>query len=398
MGRPGLVLLLFLLTIACGKQEKAPAAEAVVKPLSTLMAESVMARNPEPWMIDFQKKPRWEYTQGLVLKSVLAVWQHTGDQTFFDYVKTYYDQFVREDGSIWLYERDIYNIDRINPGKPLFLLYKETEDEKFKKALFTLREQMKTHPRTNEGGFWHKKRYPYQMWLDGLYMAGPFLAEFAVTFDEPELLDEVANQFVWMESHARDPQSGLLYHAWDESRQQRWADPETGLSPHFWGRAMGWYAMALVDVLDFFPADHPRRGEIVAIYQRLAQALSKYQEKETGVWYQVVDLPEREGNYRESSATCMYTYAYLKALRKGYLDSQYMAVAQKAYQGILKQFVEKDDRGLLNITRACAVAGLGGDPYRDGSFAYYIGEPIRTNDTKAVGPFILASLEYESLK
>ena len=161
---------------------------------------------------------------------------------------------------------------------------------------------------------------------------------------------------------------------------------------------MGWYAMALVDVLDFFPADHPRRGEIVAIYQRLAQALSKYQEKETGVWYQVVDLPEREGNYRESSATCMYTYAYLKALRKGYLDSQYMAVAQKAYQCILKQFVEKDDRGLLNITRACAVAGLGGDPYRDGSFAYYIGEPIRTNDTKAVGPFILASLEYESLK
>ncbi len=392
-----IALALIMLATGC-VEKKAPETAAQPEKWSVRMAESVMQRNPEPWMIDFQEKPRWEYTQGLVLKSILEVWKATGDDKFFNYVKTYYDQFVREDGSIWLYDRELYNIDRINPGKPLFALYEKTGDEKFKKALFVLRDQMREHPRTNEGGFWHKKRYPYQMWLDGLYMAGPFLAQFAKTFDEPALFDDVANQFIWMESHARDEKTGLLYHAWDESRQQRWADPETGVSPHFWGRAMGWYAMALVDVLDFIPENHPKRQDIINIYKRLAEALATVQDPETGVWFQIVDLPDREGNYRESSASSMYVYAYFKALRNGYIDESYRSVAQKGNDGILKQFIEVDEQGLVNITNACAVAGLGGDPYRDGSFEYYIGELIRTNDTKAVGPFILANLEIESLK
>lgn len=383
-----------LLTCCTGKSspENAP-----VDPWSTRMAESVMKRNPEPWMIDFRETPKWEYTQGLVLKSILEVWEATGDDRYFQYVLAYYDQFVNEDGSIELYNPEDYNIDRINPGKPLFRLYKETGKEKFKKAIFLLREQMKTHPRTNEGGFWHKKIYPYQMWLDGLYMASPFLAEFAITFDEPQLLDEVANQFVWMENHARDEKTGLLYHGWDESRQQRWADPKTGLSSNFWGRSIGWYAMGLVDALDFFPEDHPRRPEIIAILNRLATAITNFQDEETGVWYQVVDQAGREGNYLESSASGMFVYSLAKAANKGYIDEKFLKVAQKGHAGILKQFIETDAEGLVSIHKGCSVAGLGGDPYRDGSYQYYISEPIRSNDPKAVGPFILASLQFESL-
>ena len=364
-------------------------------PWSERMAESVMKRNPEPWMIDFRKTPKWEYTQGLALKSIMHVWLVTGNDKYFQYVKAYYDQFVKEDGTIMLYKLKDYNIDRINPGKPLFRLYHETGEEKFKKAIFLLRNQMKTHPRTSEGGFWHKKIYPHQMWLDGLYMGSPFLVEFAKTFDEPALFDDVANQIILMEKYARDDKTGLLYHGWDESRQQRWANQETGRSPHFWGRGMGWYAMALVDVLDFLPADHPKHPEIIGILQRLSTAVSKFQDAETGLWYQVVDQGDREGNYLESSASNMFVYTLVKAVKKGYIDSKFMKVAQKGYDGILKHFIEVDDDGMVHLHKACAGAGLGGNPYRDGSYEYYITERIRSNDPKAVGPFILASLEFE---
>ena len=364
-------------------------------PWSERMAESVMKRNPEPWMIDFRKTPKWEYTQGLALKSIMHVWLATGKDKYFQYVKAYYDQFVKEDGTIMLYKLKDYNIDRINPGKPLFRLYHETGEEKFKKAIFLLRNQMKTHPRTSEGGFWHKKIYPHQMWLDGLYMGSPFLVEFAKTFDEPALFDDVANQIILMEKYARDDKTGLLYHGWDESRQQRWANQETGRSPHFWGRGMGWYAMALVDVLDFLPADHPKHPEIIGILQRLSTAVSKFQDAETGLWYQVVDQGDREGNYLESSASNMFVYTLVKAVKKGYIDSKFMKVAQKGYNGILKHFIEVDDDGMVHLHKACAGAGLGGNPYRDGSYEYYITERIRSNDPKAVGPFILASLEFE---
>lgn len=363
---------------------------------SVRMADSEMKRNPEPWMIDFRETPKWEYTQGLVLKAILQVWQATGEDKYFRYVLAYYDQFIDSTGNILTYRLDEYNIDRINPGKPLFLLYEKTGDEKFKKAILLLRKQMQTHPRTSEGGFWHKNIYPHQMWLDGIYMASPFLAEFAQKFDEPALFDDVANQIILMEQHARDEKTGLLYHGWDESRQQRWADPVTGRSPNFWGRAMGWYAMALVDVLDFLPAEHPRRGEIIAVLNRLATAIANYQDPKTGLWYQVVDQAHREGNYLESSASCMFVYSLLKAVNKGYIDPNFGAIAQKGYQGILKNFIESDRDGSIQIHQACSVAGLGGNPYRDGSYEYYIGEPVRSNDPKAVGPFILASLELEA--
>ena len=389
-----ILALALLLTMSSCKSSK-PIKNS--QPWSVRMVESVMRRCPEPWMLDFRKQPTWEYTEGLALKAILQVWEATGDNRYFKYVNTYYDQFIDDDGNIKTYNLEEYNIDRINPGKPLFRLYQETGNEKYKKAILLLRKQMATHPRGSEGGFWHKKIYPYQMWLDGIYMASPFLAEFARTFDEPALFDDVANQIILMEKHARDEKTGLLYHGWDESRQQRWANPETGLSQNFWGRAMGWYSMALVDVLDFFPDDHPKRPDVIVILHRLAAAISKFQDAETGLWYQVVDKGGKEGNYLESSASGMFVYALAKAVKKGYIEAKFMAVAKKGYEGILKHFIEVDDDGLVHIHKACAVAGLGGNPYRDGSYEYYINETIRSNDPKAVGPFILASLEFESL-
>ena len=366
-------------------------------PWSVRMADSVMARNRMPWQIDFRSIPRWEYTQGLVLKAIWQVGERTGDEKYLRYVENYYDAFIDESGQIGRYKLEEYNIDRINPGKVLFALHRRTGKEKYKKALFLLRSQMQTHPRTSEGGFWHKKVYPHQMWVDGLYMASPFLAEFAHTFAEPALFDDVARQFLLMEKHARDDSTGLLYHGWDESRQQRWADPQTGLSPHFWGRGMGWFSMALVDVLDWMPNDHPQTPELVAMLNRLAAAISRVQDPQTGLWYQILDQGNQPGNYLESSASCMFAYSLCKGVQKGYLPQDYLVVAQRAYEGVLARFIRTDSLNTISITDACSVAGLGGDPYRDGSFAYYIGEPRRDNDPKAVGPFILASLQFESL-
>jgi rhamnogalacturonyl hydrolase YesR/beta-xylosidase/lysophospholipase L1-like esterase len=368
---------------------------------SARMADSVMKRTPDPRMVDAREnQPRWEYTPGLVHKAIFDVAQRTGDERYWNYASAYYDDFVNADGTIKGYVKDEYNIDRINAGKPLFLLYEKTKDEKYRKAIELLRQQMREHPRTKEGGFWHKKRYPYQMWLDGLYMGSPFLAQYAKTFNEPALFNDVVNQFVWMESHARDPKSGLLYHGWDESRQQKWANPETGLSSEFWGRAMGWYAMALVETLDFVPLDHPRRRELIGILQRLAEAIVKVQDPKTGVWWQVLDKGGREGNYLEASVSVMFSFALLKGARLGYLDAKYRDAGRRAYEGVLRQFIEVDKDGLVNIHHVCEVAGLGGDPekgerWRSGTFDYYVTEKIRSNDPKAVGPFIFASLEME---
>ncbi|MGE0453414.1 MAG: glycoside hydrolase family 105 protein [Vicinamibacteria bacterium] len=377
-------------------------ARAAEKPWSVRMADSELARTPDPLLLDVADKPKWEYTQGLVLKSILEVWQRTGDQRYWAYALAYYDGMVNADGSIETYALEEYNIDRINAGKVLFLLLERTKAEKYRKAIELLRRQMREHPRTSDGGFWHKKRYPHQMWLDGLYMGAPFLAQYAASLGEPALLGDVITQFVLMEKHARDPKTGLLYHGWDESRRQKWADPKTGRSPAFWGRAMGWYAMGLVDTLDFVPAGHPRRGELIAILQRLAEAVTRVQDPKSGVWYQVVDQGARQGNYLEASVSTMLSYSLLKGARQGHLDAKHRDAGRRAYEGIIREFLRVDDEGLVNLDRVCQVAGLGGDPekerYRSGTFDYYIGERIRSNDPKGVGPFILASLEMEALE
>ncbi|MGQ1891385.1 glycoside hydrolase family 88/105 protein [Thermophagus sp. OGC60D27] len=366
--------------------------------MAVKMADSDMKRNPEGWRIDFRKQPKWEYTHGLMMNALLALYHETQDKGYWGYVNAFADTMVQESGNILTYKLTDYNIDRLSPGRFLINLYHIKPEEKYLKAIKLLRSQMENHPRTSEGGFWHKKRYPHQMWLDGLYMGSPFLALYGREFNEPGLFDEVVHQIMLVNKHHYDSETGLFYHGWDESRQQRWADPVTGLSPHFWGRAMGWCAMALVDVLDFIPEDHKGRDSVLFVVDRVARGIVKYQDHDTGLWYQVLDLGDRQGNYLESSASSMFTYFLFKAINKGYIDNSFSASAEKAYKGILKNFIQKESDGTISITNVCSVAGLGGDPYRDGSFEYYISEPIRNNDPKAVGPFIMAALEAEKYR
>jgi unsaturated rhamnogalacturonyl hydrolase len=355
-------------------------------------ANSEMVRAPEAWQLDHGKRLYFGYGQGLGTLAMLKVWKKTGDRKYLDYVIQWADTLISKSGEIHEYKVETYNIDYINSGKVLFDVYWQTGDDKYKLAMDRLVHQMKQHPKTQEGAFWHKLIYPHQVWLDGLYMGSPFLAEYAVTFDQPELLDVVVNQFLVAARHTHDKATGLYYHAWDESRNQRWAHPETGHSPNFWGRSMGWWFMALVDVLDYLPEHQEHRGELLEMVRGLAAAVSSYQD-ETGLWYQVVDQGDRTGNYLEASVSSMFMYAIAKGVNKGYLDPNYRLVAEKAYEGLMQELIVEDADGVLSLTRCCAVAGLGGKPYRDGSFEYYVNERIRDNDAKANGPFIMGCVE-----
>jgi unsaturated rhamnogalacturonyl hydrolase len=338
---------------------------------------------------------RWTYEHGVVLKGLEGVWLSTGDGRYFSFIQKGMDTFVNDDGTIRTYKPEDYNLDNINPGKNLLLLYKVTGQDKYRKAVALLREQLKAHPRTSDGGFWHKKIYPSQMWLDGLYMAEPFYAEYAQTFHQDADFDDIAKQFVLMERHSRDAKTGLLYHGWDESKQQKWADPKTGHSPNFWDRAMGWYAMALVDTLDYFPQQHPQRSELIAILNRLAKAIANYQDKSSGLWFQVMDKGTEKGNYLETSGSAMFVYALAKGVRNGYLPASYLNVARKGYKGLVDRYIKTDANGRTNLEGTVSVSGLGGNPYRDGSYEYYLSEKVVTNDPKGVGAFLMASNEIE---
>lgn len=365
--------------------------------LAKNMANSEIARTPDAQYLDFREQPKWEYTNGLVCSAMLKVWETTDDQKYFNYAKAYADSMINEEGAIKTYKLSDYNIDRVNPGKFLIDLYKETDQENYKRALEMLRKQMEEHPRTTEGGFWHKKRYPSQMWLDGLYMGSPFLAKYALNFNEPALFDDVANQIYLIDKYAYDSITGLYYHGWDESREQAWANKETGLSPNFWGRAMGWFAMALVDVLEYLPNDHPKREMIETIANKLATGILAYRDAEKGVWYQVIDQGNREGNYLEASASSMFSYFLLKGSNMGIFDPSLTEAAKKSFEDVTKEFVVNNEDGSISLTNICAVAGLGGNPYRSGTYEYYINEARRDNDPKGVGPYIMAALEYNKL-
>lgn len=338
---------------------------------------------------------RWHYEHGLLLWAIDETGVASGNPRYHAHVRTVSDAFIAPDGTIRTWRKEEYNLDQINHGNTLFRLWHESGDQRYRTALDALLLQMQHQPRNASGGFWHKLIYPYQMWLDGIYMAGPFLARYAATFNAPHLFDEVARQIALITERTRDPRTGLLYHAWDESRVQRWSNPETGLSPHLWGRAVGWYLMALVDILDVFPADHPQRPMLIANLQDVAAAVARVQDSATGLWWQVLDLPDRTGNYLEASASSMFACALAKGVRQGHLDPALLPVAQRAFAGILNRLITVDDAGLVTLNEVCSVAGLGGDPYRDGSFDYYINEPRQPNDYKGVGPFILAALEIE---
>src|SRR6185437_3780683 len=314
----------------------------------------------------------------------------------FDYMQKSMDHFIQDDGTIRTYKTEDYNLDNVLCGRILLSLYKVTEKEKYYKAALTLRDQLRQQPRTSDGGFWHKQIYPNQMWLDGLYMAEPFYAEWAATFKEDSDFNDIARQFILMEKHARDPKTGLLYHGYDDSKKEAWANKTTGLSPNFWARAMGWYGMALVDALPYFPNDNPKRKEIIEILKRFAVAVSKVQDQKTGLWWDVLNFPDRKGNYPEASASFMFVYTLLKGVRLGYLPSSYLPIAKKGYAGIIKKFITNDN-GQTNLEGTVSVSGLGGHPYRDGSYEYYVKEKVVINDAKGVGAFLLASNEMELL-
>ena len=370
----------------------------VNQPWSVRMAESEMVRCPESWQLDFQPRLKWDYCHGVEMKGFTDLYLKYGNRRYMDYVLAYCDTMTHADGSIVTYRPSELSLDRINSAKLFFQAYKETGDEKYMKALRLVRGQLTYQPRTKEGGFWHKLIYTRQMWLDGLYMAEPFYAEYAARYGSADDFKDIALQFEVVAKHTDDAKSGLFRHAWDESRQQKWADPKTGQSAHCWGRAMGWYAMALVDALEFFPESASKeRASMISILETVAKAVKNYQDEKSGLWYQVVDRSGDEGNYLESSASAMFVYSLYKGVRLGLIDKSYLEVAEKGYQGILTNFIEVEKSGVINLTRACAVAGLGGTPYRSGDYQYYINEKIRSNDPKAVGPFILASLEYETL-
>jgi unsaturated rhamnogalacturonyl hydrolase len=361
---------------------------------SERMALSIMKRHPQAWQIDNHEAPKWDYKIGMILTAYEKLYDKTKNPKYSDYIKGYADIFIDNAGTIKNFDPQNHSLDNINAGKILFNLYETTKDEKYLIAIKTLRKNLDDYPRTPSGGFWHKKIYPNQMWLDGLYMAEPFYARYTSEFEKGEKLNDVALQFELLHDHAFDQKTGLYFHAWDESKQMPWANKKTGTAPHIWSRALGWYAMALVDALDYFPKNHPKQKELVRYLNELATAVSKYQDQ-SGLWYQVPDLATKKGNYLEASGSSMLVYALAKGVHKGYLPTKFKKAANKGFNGLITKLIKVDANGEVHITQVCASAGLGGNPYRDGSFEYYINEKIKTDNSHGLGAFLLAAIELD---
>ncbi len=351
------------------------------------------------WDMHRERKPKFEYDiVGVLPLAYDELAKVTQNPAYGQVIEKVSGSFVTEDGDIRRYEKTSYNIDSIAPGRNLLRLYEETGEEKYKIAASHLRSQLEDHPRTSGGAFWHKQKYEWQVWLDGVYMGMPFLAHYSQMFEDGASYEDVVKEFVITRKHLRDPETGLYYHAWDEKKQQDWADPETGLSDFHWARGFGWLTMALVDVLDYIPEDDLKhRQPLLNMIEEIAPALAKYQDPATGTWWQIMDKPNAPGNYLESSGSSMFTYFFAKAVNKGYLPQSYSKVATKAFEGLVSEFITVHRDGKVSLTNICLVAGLGYG--RDGSYHYYMSEPVYRNDPKATGPYILAGVEtYKLLK
>jgi len=378
-----------MVLVCVSAQASALAQDAV----SAKMAESVIQEWPAGMVTTENKPGEWAYEEGVLLDGMTAQWHATSSNTDFKYIKEAVDKYVTEDGTIKGYKVDAHSLDDIEMGRAVLLLYRTTHQPKYQRAAKFLHDQLAAQPRTPSGGYWHKQIYPNQMWLDGAYMAEPFRAAYAATFHESGDFDDIAKQLLLMDTKMRDPKTGLLRHGWDESKQMKWADATTGLSPEVWARAMGWYAMALVDVLDWMPADHPQRAALVVALKRIAAAVVMYQDKDTGLWWQVMDKGGKSGNYLEASASSMFVYTLAKGVRMGYLPQSYEINARRGWDGIQKAFVSTGPDDLIVLNGTVKVGGLGGTPYRSGTFDYYIGEKTIANDAKGVGAFLLAGSE-----
>jgi unsaturated rhamnogalacturonyl hydrolase len=369
-------------------------------PMSERAANAAMAHWPDGRFAPAGAHWAWNYELGTLLEGMDSVWLATVDPRYFNYIKASVDQLVTPDGAIPTLKQEDHELDNILLGRQLLLLYNVTQDKRYLKAATFLHDQLAQQPRNAEGGYWHKQRYPNQMWLDGLYMAEPFRSEYAKIAHNREEFADITHQFELIQEHAHDPKTGLLYHGWDASKQERWANKETGNSSQFWARAMGWYLMALIDTLDYYPEGDPGRAKLISILRREAVAVRRYQDAKSGLWYDVMNKPGDKGNYFESSSACMFVYALAKGVRRGYLPdlepAGYLAVAKRGYKGIVDHFVSIAHESDFSLTGTVKASGLGGNPYRDGSYAYYIGEKVVSNDPKGVGAFLMASTEMEN--
>jgi len=363
-------------------------------PMSQLAANSAIARWPDGRATG--SPGHWNYELGTLLEGMDDVWFSTADGDYFKYIKDSVDQLVTPDGAIPTLKPEDHELDNILLGRQLLLLYRVTQNKRYLTAATYLYDQLTQQPRNTDGGYWHKQRYPNQMWLDGLYMAEPFRAEYAVLSHHPENFKDITHQFVLMYDHAHDPRTGLLYHGWDQSKQERWANKQTGDSSQFWARAIGWYMMALVDTLPYYPANDPGRKQLLDILNHETAAIARYQDPKTGLWYDVVDKAGAKGNYFESSSACMFVYAFAKGVRRGYLPASYLANSERGYKGILSHFTSIAPEADFSLSDTVKASGLGGNPYRDGTYAYYIGEKTIANDQKGVGAFLMAATEMEN--
>jgi unsaturated rhamnogalacturonyl hydrolase len=347
---------------------------------SVKMANSIMFRADSLIHHLGVKNPKWAYDVAFLGK-------------YSKYMEDWVNYFVNTDGSVKDYRPDEYNLDRIYPANNVLTLYQRKTNSTYNIALGRFVKQMETHPKTNSGGYWHKKIYPWQMWLDGIFMASPYLARYAKEFNDPKWFDVVTFQVKQIYSRTVDDKTGLMVHAWDESHSQLWCDPSTGKSHYPWSRSMGWYTMAIEDILDYLPQNHPDRDSLILILQKTCDALLKVSDPETGLYRQVLDQGKREGNYLEGSGSAMFTYVFAKGAHRGYLDTKYLAIANRNFESMIKEFIREEKDGHISMVNICAVGGLGGNPYRDGSYEYYINERRQDNDPKGVAPFILAAIE-----
>ena len=338
-------------------------------------------------------KPSWNYIDGCMIKAILELYHIKGDSQYLEFADRFIDYFVQEDGSITSYDPLEYNLDNINAGKTLFDLYALTARPKYRKAMDTIYSQIKGQPRTSTGNFWHKLIYPNQMWLDGLYMAQPFYMQYELTYNDGKNCHDSYNQFLTVYDRMRDTRNGLYYHAYDDSRESFWCDKVTGLSANFWLRALGWYAMALIDTLEIMPDSMSgEKAELSRIYHELIDSMLPYQDNKTGMWYQVVNRGGISPNYLETSGSAIYAYAIMKSVRLGLLAPSYFAYGKRAFDGVCQNYLSEQD-GQLRLGGICLVAGLGNKEMREGTFDYYMREPIVQNDAKGVAPLILAYIE-----
>lgn len=346
------------------------------------------------------KEPAWNYIDGCMMTSLYTIYKLTGKKKYLDFIDKFVDYYVFDDGSIRGYEMSTYNVDNINEGRVLFDLYKETGKLKYKRAINLLYSQLQSQPRTEQGNFWHKKIYPNQVWLDGLYMAQVFYTRYETTFNRGRNYSDIVKQFrnVWQNMYDKDKK--LYYHGWDTSKLSFWCDKETGLSKSFWLRSIGWYTVGLVDAISYFDLTRPNlKTELITIFRKTIEGLEQYIDPEKHMFWQVVDQKDREGNYVETSGSAMIAYAMMKGARLGFVDKRFAAVGEKVFNGICREYLTETD-GVLNLGGICLMAGLGPEdkPNRDGSYDYYVSEPVVENDAKGTGPFVMAYTEIKMLK